>query len=259
MFNTKKEYSLLIYENGVKVSQFDELGLMEELPILLESLHKVNKDNMPDFYVILGNEVLYTNVKFADIKNIKEIGGINMKSEILNKLVAEFNSYEARKVDEKALRDSMAGKYAETYINEKVLEARNNNNNLRLELMNKVSFLKDQTLKELRTKLADEMLNSKVSDVAKMLNTPGITYSNEELQALYTRFIEQKDAPAVRYINEYALKNNREVTGERLYSIEDKIEAVNKACDYTTNYIGKPLEMALVQEKVFPAYDRILE
>ena len=182
-----------------------------------------------------------------------------MKSKILNRLMAEFNEYESKEVDEKALRDSMAGKYAETYINEKVLEARNNNNNLRLELMNKVSYLKDETLKELRSKLADEMLNSRVSDVAKMLNTPGITYSNEELQALYTRFIEQKDAPAVRYINEYALKNNREVTGERLYSIEDKIEVVNKACDYTINYIGKPLEMALVQEKVFPAYDGILE
>ena len=181
-----------------------------------------------------------------------------MKSKILNRLMAEFNEYESKKVDEKALRESMAGKYAETYINEKVLEARNNNNNLRLELMNKVSFLKDQTLKELRSKLADEMLNSRVSDVAKMLNTPGITYSNEELQALYTRFIEQKDAPAVRYINEYALKNNREVTGERLYSIEDKIQIVDNACSCIVKYIDKPLEMAMLQEMSFPNYDNIL-
>ena len=253
-------FSLKIYRNGFKKSEFNDLDISTALALVKE-LHLNNKSNMPSYYITEegSNEILYSNTDFKDIDNIEIIGGIKMKSKILNRLMAEFNEYESKKVDEKALRDSMAGKYAETYINEKVLEARNNNNNLRLELMNKVSYLKDETLKELRSKLADEMLNSRVSDVAKMLNTPGITYSNEELQALYTRFIEQKDAPAVRYINEYALKNNREVTGERLYSIEDKIEAVNKACDYTTNYIGKPLEMALVQEKVFPAYDGILE
>ena len=253
-------FSLKIYRNGFKKSEFNDLDISTALALVKE-LHLNNKSNMPSYYITEegSTEVLFSNTDFKEIDDIKTTGGIKMKSKILNRLMAEFNEYESKKVDEKALRDSMAGKYAETYINEKVLEARNNNNNLRLELMNKVSYLKDETLKELRSKLADEMLNSRVSDVAKMLNTPGITYSNEELQALYTRFIEQKDAPAVRYINEYALKNNREVTGERLYSIEDKIEVVNKACDYTINYIGKPLEMALVQEKVFPAYDGILE
>lgn len=253
-------FSLKIYRNGFKKSEFNDLDMATAMD-MIKQLHLNNRDNMPSYYITEegSNEILYSNTDFKDIDNIEIIGGIKMKSKILNRLMAEFNEYESKKVDEKALRESMTGKYAETYINEKVLEARNNNNNLRIELMNKVSFLKDQTLKELRTKLADEMLNSKVSDVAKMLNTPGITYSNEELQALYSRFIEQKDAPAVRYINEYALKNNRTVTGERLYSIEDKIEVVNKACDYTTNYIGKPLEMALVQEQVFPAYDGILE
>ena len=253
-------FSLKIYRNGFKKSEFNNLDMATAMD-MIKQLHLNNRDNMPSYYITEegSNEILYSNTDFKDIDNIEIIGGIKMKSKILNRLMAEFNEYESKKVDEKALRDSMAGKYAETYINEKVLEARNNNNNLRLELMNKVSYLKDETLKELRSKLADEMLNSRVSDVAKMLNTPGITYSNEELQALYTRFIEQKDAPAVRYINEYALKNNREVTGERLYSIEDKIEVVNRACDYTINYIGKPLEMAIVQEKVFPAYDGILE
>ena len=253
-------FSLKIYRNGFKKSEFNNLDMSVAMD-MVKQLHLNNKDNMPSYYITEegSTEVLFSNTDFKEIDDIKTIGGIKMKSKILNRLMAEFNEYESKKVDEKALRESMAGKYADTYINEKVLEARNNNNNLRLELMNKVSYLKDQTLKELRTKLADEMLNSRVSDVAKMLNTPGITYSNEELQALYTRFIEQKDAPAVRYINEYALKNNREVTGERLYSIEDKIEVVNRACDYTTNYIGKPLEMALVQERAFPAYDRILE
>ena len=253
-------FSLKIYRNGFKKSEFNNLDMSVAMD-MVKQLHLNNKDNMPSYYITEegSTEVLFSNTDFKEIDDIKTIGGIKMKSKLLNRLMAEFNEYESKKVDEKALRESMAGKYADTYINEKVLEARNNNNNLRLELMNKVSYLKDQTLKELRTKLADEMLNSRVSDVAKMLNTPGITYSNEELQALYTRFIEQKDAPAVRYINEYALKNNREVTGERLYSIEDKIEVVNRACDYTTNYIGKPLEMALVQERAFPAYDRILE
>lgn len=253
-------FSLKIYRNGFKKSEFNDLDMATAMD-MIKQLHLNNRDNMPSYYITEegSNEILYSNTDFKDIDNIEIIGGIKMKSKILNRLMAEFNEYESKQVDEKALRESMAGKYAETYINEKVLEARNNNNNLRLELMNKVSYLKDETLKELRSKLADEMLNSRVSDVAKMLNTPGITYSNEELQALYTRFIEQKDAPAVRYINEYALKNNREVTGERLYSIEDKIEVVNRACDYTINYIGKPLEMALVQERVFPAYDRILE
>ena len=252
-------FSLKIYRNGFKKSEFNDLDISTALALVKE-LHLNNKSNMPSYYITEegSNEILYSNTDFKEIDNIEIIGGIKMKSKILNRLMAEFNEYESKKVDEKALRDSMAGKYAETYINEKVLEARNNNNNLRLELMNKVSYLKDETLKELRSKLADEMLNSRVSEVAKLLNTPGITYSNEELQALYTRFIEQKDAPAVRYINEYALKNNREVTGERLYSIEDKIEVVNRACDYTTNYIGKPLEMALVQEKAFPSYDNIL-
>lgn len=253
-------FSLKIYRNGFKKSEFNDLDISTALALVKE-LHLNNKSNMPSYYITEegSNEILYSNTDFKDIDNIEIIGGIKMKSKILNRLMAEFNEYESKKVDEKALRESMTGKYAETYINEKVLEARNNNNNLRLELMNKVSYLKDETLKELRTKLADEMLNSRVSDVAKMLNTPGITYSNEELQALYTRFIETKDAPAVRYINEYALKNNREVTGERLYSIEDKIEVVNKACDYTTNYIGKPLEMALVQEQLFPKFDSVLE
>ena len=253
-------FSLKIYRNGFKKSEFNNLDMSVAMD-MVKQLHLNNKDNMPSYYITEegSTEVLFSNTDFKDIDDIKTIGGIKMKSKLLNRLMAEFNEYESKKVDEKALRESMAGKYADTYINEKVLEARNNNNNLRLELMNKVSYLKDETLKELRSKLADEMLNSRVSDVAKMLNTPGITYSNEELQALYTRFIEQKDAPAVRYINEYALKNNREVTGERLYSIEDKIEVVNRACDYTTNYIGKPLEMALVQERAFPAYDRILE
>lgn len=253
-------FSLKIYRNGFKKSEFNDLDISTALALVKE-LHLNNKSNMPSYYITEegSNEILYSNTDFKDIDNIEIIGGIKMKSKILNRLMAEFNEYESKKVDEKALRESMAGKYAETYINEKVLEARNNNNNLRLELMNKVSFLKDQTLKELRSKLADEMLNSKVSEVAKLLNTTGVTYSNEELQALYTRFIEQKDAPAVRYINEYALKNNRTVTGERLYSIEDKIEAVNKACDYTTNYIGKPLEMALVQEQLFPKFDSVLE
>ena len=253
-------FSLKIYRNGFKKSEFNNLDMSVAMD-MVKQLHLNNKDNMPSYYITEegSTEVLFSNTDFKEIYDIKTIGGIKMKSKILNRLMAEFNEYESKKVDEKALRDSMAGKYAETYINEKVLEARNNNNNLRLELMNKVSYLKDETLKELRSKLADEMLNSKVSEVAKLLNTSGITYSNEELQALYTRFIETKDAPAVRYINEYALKNNREVTGERLYSIEDKIEVVNRACDYTTNYIGKPLEMALVQERAFPAYDRILE
>lgn len=253
-------FSLKIYRNGFKKSEFNDLDISTALALVKE-LHLNNKSNMPSYYITEegSTEVLFSNTDFKEIDDIKTTGGIKMKSKILNRLMAEFNEYESKKVDEKALRESMAGKYAETYINEKVLEARNNNNNLRLELMNKVSYLKDETLKELRNKLADEMLNSRVSDVAKMLNTPGITYSNEELQALYSRFIEQKDAPAVRYINEYALKNNRTVTGERLYSIEDKIEAVNKACDYTTNYIGKPLEMALVQEQLFPKFDSILE
>lgn len=253
-------FSLKIYRNGFKKSEFNDLDMSVAMD-MVKQLHLNNKDNMPSYYITEegSNEILYSNTDFKDIDNIEIIGGIKMKSKILNRLMAEFNEYESKKVDEKALRESMAGKYAETYINEKVLEARTNNNNLKAELMNKVSFLKDQTLKELRNKLADEMLNSKVSEVAKLLNTSGITYSNEELQALYTRFIEQKDAPAVRYINEYALKNNRTVTGERLYSIEDKIEVVNKACDYTTNYIGKPLEMALVQEQLFPKFDSILE
>lgn len=253
-------FSLKIYRNGFKKSEFNDLDMATAMD-MIKQLHLNNRDNMPSYYITEegSTEVLFSNTDFKEIDDIKTTGGIKMKSKILNRLMAEFNEYESKKVDEKALRESMTGKYAETYINEKVLEARNNNNNLRLELMNKVSYLKDETLKELRSKLADEMLNSRVSDVAKMLNTPGITYSNEELQALYTRFIEQKDAPAVRYINEYALKNNRTVTGERLYSIEDKIEAVNKACDYTTNYIGKPLEMALVQEQLFPKFDSILE
>lgn len=253
-------FSLKIYRNGFKKSEFNDLDMATAMD-MVKQLHLNNRDNMPSYYITEegSTEVLFSNTDFKEIDDIKTTGGIKMKSKILNRLMAEFNEYESKKVDEKALRESMAGKYAETYINEKVLEARSSNNNLRLELMNKVSYLKDETLKELRTKLADEMLNSRVSDVAKMLNTPGITYSNEELQALYTRFIEQKDAPAVRYINEYALKNNRTVTGERLYSIEDKIEVVNKACDYTVNYIGKPLEMAIVQEQVFPKFDSILE
>lgn len=252
-------FNLKIYRNGFKKSEFNDLDISTALALVKE-LHLNNKSNMPSYYITEegSTEVLFSNTDFKEIDDIKTTGGIKMKSKILNRLMAEFNEYESKKVDEKALRESMAGKYAETYINEKVLEARNNNNNLRLELMNKVSYLKDETLKELRTKLADEMLNSKVSDVAKMLNTPGITYSNEELQALYTRFIEQKDAPAVRYINEYALKNNRTVTGERLYSIEDKIKAVDDACSCTVNYIGKPLEMAMLQEKAFPNYDNIL-
>lgn len=252
-------FSLKVYRNGFKKSEFNNLDMSVAMD-MVKQLHLNNRDNMPSYYITEegSTEVLFSNTDFKEIDDIKTTGGIKMKSKLLNRLMAEFNEYESKKVDEKALRDSMAGKYAETYINEKVLEARNNNNNLRLELMNKVSFLKDETLKELRTKLADEMLNSKVSDVAKMLNTPGITYSNEELQALYSRFIEQKDAPAVRYINEYALKNNRTVTGERLYSIEDKIEAVDDACSCTVNYIGKPLEMAMLQEKAFPNYDNIL-
>lgn len=252
-------FSLKIYRNGFKKSEFNNLDMPVAMD-MVKQLHLNNKDNMPSYYITEegSNEVLFSNTDFKEIDNIKTVGGVKMKSKILNRLMAEFNEYESKKVDEKALRESMAGKYADTYINEKVLEARNNNNNLRLELMNKVSYLKDETLKELRSKLADEMLNSKVSEVAKLLNTSGITYSNEELQALYTRFIETKDAPAVRYINEYALKNNRTVTGERLYSIEDKIQIVNEACDYTVNYIGKPLEMALVQEKAFPSYDNIL-
>jgi len=252
-------FSLKIYRNGFKKSEFNDLDISTALALVKE-LHLNNKSNMPSYYITEegSNEVLYSNTDFKEIDNIKTVGGVKMKNKLLNRLMAEFNEYESKKVDEKALRESMAGKYIETYINEKVLEARSSNNNLRLELMNKVSYLKDETLKELRSKLADEMLNSKVSEVAKLLNTSGVTYSNEELQALYTRFIETKDAPAVRYINEYALKNNRTVTGTRLYSIEDKINVINSACDYTINYIGKPLEMAMVQEKVFPNFDNIL-
>lgn len=252
-------FSLKIYRNGFKKSEFNDLDISTALALVKE-LHLNNKSNMPSYYITEegSNEVLYSNTDFKEIDNIKTVGGVKMKNKLLNRLMAEFNEYESKKVDEKALRESIAGKYIETYINEKVLEARSSNNNLRLELMNKVSYLKDETLKELRSKLADEMLNSKVSEVAKLLNTSGVTYSNEELQALYTRFIETKDAPAVRYINEYALKNNRTVTGTRLYSIEDKINVINSACDYTINYIGKPLEMAMVQEKVFPNFDNIL-
>lgn len=255
-------FSLKIYRNGFKKSEFNGLDMPTAM-YMVRQLHLNNKDNMPSYYITEEgkSEILFSNMEFADTENkgntdIREVS--KMKSKILNRLMAEFNEYESKKIDEKALRDSMAGKYADTYINEKVLEAKQKNNDLKNSFNNKVSILKDETLKELRSKLADEMLNSKVSEVAKLLNTPGVTYSNEELQALYTRFIETKDAPAVRYINEYALKNNRQVEGARLYSIEDKIEAVSKACEYTTNYIGKPLEMALVQEQVFTSYDSIL-
>lgn len=252
-------FSLKIYRNGFKKSEFNGLDMPVAMD-MVRQLHLNNKDNMPSYYITEEgkSEILFSNVEFADIEN-KEIREVSkMKSKILNRLMAEFNEYESKKVDEKALRDSMAGKYADTYINEMVLEARQKNNDLKYSFTNKVSILKDEALKELRSKLADEMLNSKVSEVAKLLNTTGVTYSNEELQALYTRFIETKDAPAVRYINEYALKNNRQVEGARFYSIEDKIEAVSKACDYTTNYIGRPLEMALIQEQVFTSYDSIL-
>ena len=255
-------FSLKIYRNGFKKSEFNGLDMPTAMA-MVRQLHLNNSDNMPSYYITEEgkSEILFSNEEFADIENkenteIREVS--KMKSKILNKLMAEFNEYESKKIDEKALRDSMAGKYADTYINEMVLEAKQKNNELRSSFNNKVSILKDETLKELRSKLADEMLNSKVSEVAKLLNTTGVTYSNEELQALYTRFIETKDAPAVRYINEYALKNNRTVTGTRLYSIEDKINVINSACDYTINYIGKPLEMAMVQEKVFPNFDNIL-
>lgn len=252
-------FNLKVYRNAFKKSEFNNLDMSTAME-MVRQLHLNNKNNMPSYYITEegSNEVLYSNMDLKEIDNNSNIGVVKMKNKLLNKLIAEFNEYESKKIDEKALRDSMTNKYAETYINEKMLEARASNNNLLVELMNKVSFLKDETIKELRSKLADEMLNSKVSEVAQLLSTPGITCSNEELQALYTRFIEAKDAPAVKYINAYALRNDRDVKGERLYSIDDKIEAVNHACDYTISYIGRPLEMALVHERIFPKFDRIL-
>lgn len=252
-------FSLKIYRNGFKKSEFNNLDMATAMD-MVKQLHLNNRDNMPSYYITEegSNEVLFSNTDFKEIDNIKTVGGVKMKNKLLNRLMAEFNEYESKKIKENALKESLKD-YSTEFINNKITEAKATNKALQGELLNKVSYLKDEAVKELRSKLADEMLNSKVADITKLVNAPGVKYTKEELQSLYDKCLENKDALSTRFLRDYALNNEISLNGKPLTTIEEKIEAVNQACEYTTNYIDRPEEMALIQEQVFSNFDSILE
>lgn len=181
-----------------------------------------------------------------------------MKSRYLNNLVSIQKDYEKKVVDINNLKESLKSKYSSEYIESKVQEARQYNTALKLEFNEKVKSARDSELKELNKGLADELLKSNVNSIEKLLSTGGITLSDTELQSIYDKCLAEKDSLAVRYISEYASRNNRQVTGQPLCTSIMKSEAVNQACEYILSYCDRPLELALVTEKVFPNYDRTL-
>lgn len=245
-----------IYTGGKRTSSIKDLTSNEVLTLLREFLRLHNDKH----YIItdMGTGYVYlSNLGLEKINNMKE-SDKRMKNNYLNGLIQSQKEYEENIIDLKELERSLQDKYNNEYIKVKLQEARQYNSDLQVSHISKIDALKNNAIEKLKSGLADELLNSKVNEVIKLFSTEGVKYSDIELQAIYDKYLSNKDALAVRYINEYASKNKRALAGGVLTSIEQKIEVVKSAYDYSVNYKDQAFELSLVQERVFPKFDAVL-
>ena len=253
-------YTLLLYSDGEKKTEFNNLSLEKALNLFtipLENAFK-NKTIAPVEVVIDEDtkEIVYSNLDIL-IKDDKGVGKDMFKNKLASGVIKARREYMLKIKDTEAYREQQKGVYAEEYIQKQVDEMQLHNNQMKENFINSVSILKDQEIKRLREEKAKAMLNSKIKEVKGLLDSAEYL-SNEEVQALYDTLVAEKDTLAIGVVKKYATKNNKTITGaSNIISIEDKIKAVNDLYEHTKTWGSKP-EFDLVVEKNFPRWDNIL-
>lgn len=253
-------YTLLLYSEGKKKTEFNNLSLEKALNLFtipLENAFK-NKTIAPVEVVIDEDtkEIVYSNLDIL-IKDDKGVGKDMFKNKLASGVIKARREYMLKIKDTEAYKEEQKGVYAEEYIKKQVDEMQLHNNQMKENFINSVSALRDEEVKRLREEKAKAMLNSKIKDVKSLLDTADYL-SNEEVQALYDTLVAEKDTLAIGVVKKYATKNNKTITGAtNIVSIEDKLKAVDNIYQYAVNWGSKP-EFELVQEQLFPVWDSIL-
>ena len=253
-------YTLLLYSEGKKKTEFNNLSLEKALNLFtipLENAFK-NKTIAPVEVVIDEDtkEIVYSNLDNL-IRDYKGVEIDMFKSGLTTGVIKARKEYLLKIKDTEAYKEEKKGVYAEEYIKKQVDEMELHNNQMKENFINSVSILKDQEIKRLREEKAKAMLNSKIKEVKGLLDSAEYL-SNEEVQALYDTLVAEKDTLAIGVVKKYATKNNKTITGaSNIISIEDKIKAVNDLYEHTKTW-GSKSEFDLVVEKNFPRWDNIL-
>ena len=253
-------YTLLLYSEGKKKTEFNNLSLEKALNLFtipLENAFK-NKTIAPAEVVIDEDtkEIVYSNLDIL-IKDDKGVGKDMFKNKLASGVIKARREYMLKIKDTEAYREQQKGVYAEEYIQKQVDEMQLHNNQMKENFINSVSILRDEEIKRLREEKAKAMLNSRIKEVKDLLDTADYL-SNEEVQSLYDTLVAEKDTLAIGVEKKYATKNNKTITGaSNIISIEDKIKAVNDLYEHTKTW-GSKSEFDLVVEKNFPRWDNIL-
>lgn len=253
-------YTLLLYSEGKKKTEFNNLSLEKALNLFtipLENAFK-NKTIAPVEVVIDEDtkEIVYSNLDIL-IKDDKGVGIDMFKSGLTTGVIKARKEYLLKIKDTEAYKEEKKGVYAEEYIKKQVDEMELHNNQMKENFINSVSILKDQEIKRLREEKAKAMLNSRIKEVKDLLDNADYL-SNEEVQALYDTLVAEKDTLAIGVVKKYATKNNKTIAGStNIVSIEDKLKAVDNIYQYAVNW-GSKSEFDLIVEKNFPSYDNIL-
>lgn len=253
-------FSLLLYSEGKKKTEFNNLSLEKALNLFtipLENAFK-NKTIAPVEVVIDEDtkEIVYSNLDIL-IKDDKGVGIDMFKSGLTTGVIKARKEYLLKIKDTEAYKEERKGVYAEEYIKKQVDEMQLHNNQMKENFINSVSALRDEEVKRLREEKAKAMLNSRIKEVKGLLDSAEYL-SSEEVQALYDTLAAEKDTLAIGVVKKYAAKNNKTITGaSNIISIEDKIKAVNDLYEHTKTW-GSKSEFDLVVEKNFPRWDNIL-
>lgn len=251
-------FSFEVYRNSKRTTFINGLSVNGALTLLREILAINNTSN----YIIRdekSNEIYLTNMSLEEFTINKMKEGNKMKTRLIKGLMTSHADYQKELINEEEYAKTLS-MYSTEHKAKLLKEVREKNAVAKELYFNKIAVLKDEAIKSQKENLSNEMMNSKVSEVVKLLSLPGVNFTDTELQSIYDTYVTAKDVLAVRYINDYLDKNKREITVSNipLYSTDEKIKNIELVCEYSINYADQPFELSLVHEKMFPKIDAML-
>lgn len=178
------------------------------------------------------------------------------KSKLLNTIVAEYEDYKICAYDLEHEKNKLSAKYVPEVVNQKIQEVKEENKKNKERYLRNIEKAYNQELKPLQEKYDLSLSGASITEDVKLLNTPGLSLTTDEVQYLADRYKKADNMLMLRAIGEYADNRQMKVDYHKTSNLGDRIKAVNEAYDYGKNYIDTDnFQMVLVQEKLFPSFD----
>ena len=183
---------------------------------------------------------------------------MKFKTNLLNTIVSEYEEYNLCSYNIEGKRKDLLNRYAPPVAEEKLKEFIKSNEEVKQRYYNNIEKAYKKQLEPIKKEYDAMISGVSITDDIKLLNTPGVSLTTDELQYLADRYKEAKNPMMLRAIGKYADDKGMKVDYIQPISVGDKIKAVNEAYEYGKNYINSNDEgfsFALVQERAFPILD----